>query len=120
MAMIFKGEFKTGYDLCKVAELSVGENSHLVQGCLGVSAKNLGEYGQSVYHFEKAYESFAIAHNDSSPFPSFGFIVYLEDLEAGILSALHYSGNIDRCLEWVISFSHFLSETTNSTDHLSI
>ena len=105
MSMIMKGEHNNGYDLCQRAELAA-PTSHLVQGCLGVGAKGLQEYTRASKHFEKAYAS--VVDNSAEknpPFPSLGFYASMEDMQMGLLSTLHDSGNSERCLEWYSYFA---------------
>merc|ERR1711991_527370 len=92
MAMIFKGEVQAGYDLCKRAEITA-PNSHLVQGCLGVSARSLKDYAASAAHFEKAYLSLTSNPTNIPSFPSLRFYANVHNMELRLLTALFESGN---------------------------
>ena len=105
MAMILKGEHQSGYEFCKRAE-SLVPDSYLVHGCLGVGAKGMQEPAVAVRHFEVAYANVVDpSKQKSSSFPSLGFYASPEDLQVGILSTLHDTGDYERCLLWYSQFT---------------
>ena len=99
MGMIFKKEFQTGFDLCQRAAVSE-PRSHLVHACIAVAAKNLGEADVSAHHFELAYDTSVSNPPATPPVPNLGFYASKEEIEMGILTSLHDSGNFERCLLW--------------------
>lgn len=110
MAMIFKGEHKTGYDLCKRAEASEPK-SHIVHACIAVAAKALGNTDMSAHHFEKSYEILTTNPSNILPFPDLGFYASKEEMELGVISSLHDNGKYDRCLLWSLELMKLPSLT---------
>jgi len=78
---------------------------NIPDSCLAVSAKNLGSNDVSASHFEKAYVVLTENPTNIEPFPNLGFYASIEDMELGVLSALHDNGQYDRCLAWAVEFS---------------
>jgi hypothetical protein len=95
---------KTAYDLCKTAE-SLSGNSHLIQGCLGISSRELLSYEASAYHFERAYTILTSNPTNLLPFPNLGFHASIQEMELGLLDSLYKNQKYDRCVAWSSEFA---------------